>query len=222
MRFLSPDELARLVGATRPPYDVLVEVLAYGGLRWGEVAALTRSRCELLRSRLVVDRSVAEVGGTLHVGPTKNYQRREVPLPPVVKDRLAAHLSSPPVHHHESEDLGAADPLVFTAPDGGPLRHSNFRRRVWLPAARAAGLEPLRVHDLRHTCASLLISTGAHPKAISVMLGHSSIQITMDRYGHLFPDDMDRVAEGLQAIYVSPRDGLHTASGGPTVLEMRL
>jgi len=62
---------------------------------------------------------------------------------------------------------------------------------LWDPAVRSAGLAPgLRIHDLRHTCASLLIAHGAHPKAAQVHLGHSSISVTMDRYGHLFPSDM--------------------------------
>lgn len=67
-------------------------------------------------------------------------------------------------------------------------------------ALRAAGL-PLgvRIHDLRHTCAALLITQGAHPKAMQVHLGHSSITVILDRYGHMLPDDMDRLARGLDA-----------------------
>jgi integrase len=85
--------------------------------------------------------------------------------------------------------------LVFTAPEGGPLRHANFYKRVWLPAKQAAGVpEDLRIHDLRHTCAALLIAQGASPKAIQAHLGHSSIQVTFDRYGHLFPEDLEELA----------------------------
>ncbi len=64
---------------------------------------------------------------------------------------------------------------------------SNFRRQVWYRAVAGAGLpNGLRIHDLRHACASLLIAHGAHPKATRVHLGHSLISVTMDRYGHLF------------------------------------
>lgn len=57
----------------------------------------------------------------------------------------------------------------------------------------------LRIHDLRHTCAALLIAENASPKLIQAHLGHSTIAVTFDRYGHLFPDDMDRIAEALDA-----------------------
>jgi integrase len=92
------------------------------------------------------------------------------------------------------------DAFVFTAPKGGPLRHHNFYCRQFCPALVRAGLpEQIRFHDLRHTCASLLIAQGAHPKAIQAHLGHSSIQVTMDRYGHLFPDALEHLADRLDA-----------------------
>src|SRR6266542_2096749 len=66
--------------------------------------------------------------------------------------------------------------LVFTPRGGGPLRHSNFRQRIWLPPLRAAKLPlDLRIHDLRHTCAAILIAQGEHPKMIQHHLDHSSI-----------------------------------------------
>jgi integrase len=68
-----------------------------------------------------------------------------------------------------------------------------------LHLVRAGLPEQIRFHDLRHTCASLLIAQGAHPKVIQAHLGHSSIQVTMDRYGHLFPDAMDHLADRLDA-----------------------
>src|SRR3954465_11882553 len=82
-----------------------------------------------------------------------------------------------------------------------PMRRSNFRRRIWLPAVAQAGLEGRRFHGLRHTAGALGIAQGAHPKAIQERMGHSSIQVTLDRYGHLFPGLDERIAEGLDAIY---------------------
>ncbi len=77
---------------------------------------------------------------------------------------------------------------MFVSPEGGTLNHKNFYRRHFKPAIAAAGLPPqTRFHDLRHTCAALCIALGAHPKAIQERLGHSSITVTLDRYGHLFP-----------------------------------
>ena len=93
---------------------------------------------------------MAEIGGQIHLGPTKTYQRRTVVLPRFLVEQLAALLA-------RSE----SDGFVFTSPNGGPLRISNFSRRVWRPAVEAAGLDPaLRIHDLRHTCAALLIAQG--------------------------------------------------------------
>jgi hypothetical protein len=87
---------------------------------------------------------------------------------------------------------------VFTSPDGDFLRNSNFHRRYWKPALSVAGLpQAVRIHDLRHTCAALMVSEGANPKHIQRHLGHSSITVTMDTYGHLFPEDLQYVADRL-------------------------
>jgi integrase len=102
---------------------------------------------------------------------------------------LAAHLS----------DADGADPnpLVFTSPHGHPLRYRNFTDRVWRPALATAGIPPIGVHVLRHTCASLLIARGAPIKAIQAQLGHASAELTLSRYGHLYPDDLDALAARL-------------------------
>jgi len=83
--------------------------------------------------------------------------------------------------------------LVFAALDGEPLRRTNFRRRVWLPAVNATVGEPMRFHDLRHTQASWLIAQGEHAKVIQARFGHASIRTTLDIYGHLF-DGLDQAA----------------------------
>ncbi len=176
-RFLTAEEVHRLASNMAPPYDTLVYLLAYSGLRWGEAVALRRSDIRLEDSRIRVERSLAEVGGCLHLGPTKTWSRREVVVPEFLCGLLQMHM-----------DLRAPKPdsLVFTTAGrsyrtsvvgaGQPLRHSNFRNRVWVPATEPAGLHGLRIHDLRHTCASLLISRGAHPKAVTqrgIDIGHS-------------------------------------------------
>jgi Phage integrase family len=99
---------------------------------------------------------------------------------------------------------------VFSAPDGGPLRHRNFYRRRFPPAVAEAGLpEGTRFHDLRHTCAALLIAQGAHPLAVMQRLGHSSITVTMNTYGHLFPELDEALTQGLDAAYRAARDANH-------------
>jgi integrase len=92
------------------------------------------------------------------------------------------------------------DALVFTAPDGGPLRASNFRQRVWIPAVRAAGLGGLHFHHLRHSAAALMIETGAHIETIKRRLGHSSIRVTSHVYGSLLPSVDEEVASDLDGL----------------------
>ncbi|MGH2765574.1 MAG: tyrosine-type recombinase/integrase, partial [Actinomycetota bacterium] len=216
MHFLSAAQVAAIAETVPPPHGPLIYVLAYGGLRWGEAAALRRSRCHLLRSRLEVAESAAEVGGRLHLGETKTYQRRTVVIPGFLRELLAKHLAC------QVDD--GPDSFVFTGPAGGLLRNSNFRGRVWQPAVRALGLpSDLRIHDLRHTCAALLIAQGAHPKAIQAQLGHSSIQVTLDLYGHLFPDDMDRLARQLDAAHDAVSGQIAASvrpAGGADVVEL--
>jgi integrase len=95
----------------------------------------------------------------------------------------------------------APDDLVFTAPLGGPLRESKFVPGYFKPAVRAVGLPTtLRFYDLRHTAASLLIREGASIKAVQKQLGHATASITLDTYGHLFPDELDQLAERLEDV----------------------
>jgi integrase len=95
---------------------------------------------------------------------------------------------------------------LFTAPRGGPLRSSSFRKAVWLPARKNLtdiypDLDGLRVHDLRHTAASLAISAGGNIKAVQRMLGHKNASVTLDRYGHLYDEDLVTLAVQMEQKY---------------------
>jgi integrase len=191
MRFLTAEEVERIAEEAPRRYRALVLTLGFCGLRIGEAAALTVDRTDLLRRRLRVTETVSEVGGRLHFGPPKTPESvRAVALPHFVAEAIALHLAEFPP---------GSNGLVFTASEGGPIYHTTFRRRVWLPAVRAAGIaEPFpRVHDLRHTAASLMIAAGGHPKQIQAQLGHSSITVTLDRYGHLFETLADQLADRI-------------------------
>jgi integrase len=160
MVFLAPAQLEALAGAIGARYGTLVRLAAYTGLRAGELGALRVGRVDLLRGRIEVVESLAEEPGRgLVFGPTKTNERRAVPLPRALCDELGEYLSG---------RCREPDSLVFTAPGGGPLNHRNFYRRHFRRAVTAAGLpERLRFHDLRHTCAALLISQGAHTRSRS-------------------------------------------------------
>ena len=205
MSCLTADELERLANAVPAHYRPLIHVLAYGGLRWGEATALRRHRCDLSANRLIVAESLADVNGRVVFGETKTHRVRKTRIPGFLVDELCTHL----------ETIGATpEALLFTAPKGGPLSIANFRQRVWWPALTAAGLpHSTRIHDLRHTCASLLIRQGVHPKAIQHHLGHSSINITMDRYGHLLPDQYDDLTDRLDIVHGGTVDNAPSTHG---------
>jgi integrase len=94
------------------------------------------------------------------------------------------------------------------------LRHSNFYRRSFKPAVNAFGLEGFRFHDLRHTCVAMLIKQDAHPRAIMERLGHSSIQTTLNLYGHLFPALDDALTEGLEKEFQEANSNLPRSPRG--------
>jgi integrase len=210
MRFLSAQQVDALADAVGPAYRTYVYVLAYCGLRWGEAAALRRRHCDLLRGRIEVAESLAEVGGNLIFGATKTHRSAVLALPKFLRRMLAEHLDTVPAH---------PDALVFTAPKGGPLRHKGFKDRVWRPALAQAGLPgDLRVHDLRHTTVALLVKAGAHPKAVQRHMRHSSIQVTLDTYGHLFPDEQDRLARELDSAFETAQANVPRPIDGPLAL----
>lgn len=187
-RFLSPAELEALLAAAPPEHRTLLLTAAGTGLRWGELAALEVASLDLLRRRLQVSRTLSDVNGALSFGPPKTASSyRSVSLPPTLVTALDRHLR---------EHRG---PLLVTGPDGGPLRRSNFYSRVWRPTILDARLAPApRFHDLRHTHVALLIAAGVPMKAIQRRLGHASIVMTMDRYGHLLADVDDKLVDGLE------------------------
>ncbi len=97
-----------------------------------------------------------------------------------------------------------SDGLVFPGGDGGTLRAGPWRERHWRPAIRAAGLEPLGPHDLRHTAVSLWMAAGASPKQVATWAGHTSVAVVLDRYGHLLPGHEEAVLAALGTLARTP------------------
>ncbi len=184
MRVLEPAETKALAGVIDERYRAMVLAAAYTGLRFGELAALRTGHFDALRRTVRVEESLAEVRGQFLIKPPKSdASRRTVSVPAFVVDGLAKHLAT----------YADGSGLLFSAPEGGPIRRTNFRRRIWLQAVKASVGEPCTFHDLRHTHAALLIALGEHPKVIQERLGHASIKTTLDTYGHLF-DGLDEAA----------------------------
>lgn len=221
--FLTADEVSRLVAATRQPYGFLILFAAYTGLRPSEVCGLRVGKLKLLHARVEVSETLMQVEGKTVIGPTKSDSTRSVPLPRFLVDAAGEYLAVRSVQL--GRRLDPAD-LVF-----GPIRSKHgatraaflyaesIRRYILKPALAEAGLPTaFRAHDLRHTCASLLISLGAHPRAIMERLGHSDINVTLNVYGHLFPSLEQQLTEGLDSLY---RDSTTAVPAAAAVAQLR-
>jgi integrase len=197
MSYLDPKEIRVLADEITAHYRLLILFAAFTGLRAGELAALRVGRLDLMRRTVFVAESASAVTGKGTVyGPTKTYAVRSVPIPKFLIDDLAEFIA---------DRASDPDAFVFTSPTGEPLHHSNFYRRHFRPAVVRAlppHLHGLRFHDLRHTCAALMIDTNANPYAIMKRLGHSSISVTYDRYGHRFPHQDEAITFGLEAAWL--------------------
>jgi integrase len=201
-RFLSAEELTRLADATPAQYRPMIYLAGVLGLRWSEVAGLRVGRVDFLRHTLEVAETCAEVNGRVSfAAPKTRASQRTLGVPGFILQMLSEHLAV--------RGRPAPKELIFVAPEGGPLRRSTFRTRVFDPAVRRAELEKLTFHDLRHTAAGLMIEMGAHIEAIKQRLGHSSIRVTSDVYGSLLPTVDESVTTGLEARFsaVARADG---------------
>jgi integrase len=183
MRFLTSDEVWELADEIDARYRAFVLVGGFCGLRLGELLGLRWSRVDLSGRRLQVTETLVDIEGAIHFGPPKtNASVRSVPVPSFVCEELSSMV----------EDDAKPGDLVFRSPEGHPVRPSLLRARFWQPAVRRADLQPLRIHDLRHTAVSLWIANGAHPKQVATLAGHTSVSVVLDRYGHLYPQhDLD-------------------------------
>lgn len=181
---LTGSQVELLVRHTPDRYRALIVTSAGLGLRQGEALGLTVDRVNFLRRSVRIDRQmITPARGTPHFGPPKTPASiRTIPLPATVAGALAAHL--------ERHGTGP-DNLIFSTPDGNPMRRNNTGDMI-RRAVLAAGLpEGTSSHDLRHFYASLLIAQGQSVKVVQSRLGHRSAVETLDTYGHLWPDSED-------------------------------
>jgi len=186
---LSPSEVEALAAAmARSENGTLVRLLAYGGLRIGEALALRCGDLDPAAGTLRIERSAHEIGGVVEIGPTKTYSSRNISLP----SSLAAELVD-----LASGRLG--NELLFPNRFGGPRRYRAFRRDAWDPAARRAGVAA-KPHDLRATCASLLVDAGASVKDVQAHLGHADVTTTLGLYARVRPGRADDLAERLDKL----------------------
>ena len=188
--YLTAGEVANLAQVCGAQGDVVL-FLAYTGLRFGELTGLNVEDVDLGARRVRVRRSMTQVGGKLVEGnPKSEAGRRSVPIPerlmPALKARLDARTPAAP---------------AIASPKGSRLGLENWKRAVaWRRSATEIGRPDLRVHDLRHTYASLSRRAGADLRLLQKAMGHASITVTAHTYADLFDDELDDIATALDSL----------------------
>tara|TARA_R110002051_G_scaffold60546_7_gene110846 strand:- start:29090 stop:30328 length:1239 start_codon:yes stop_codon:yes gene_type:complete len=217
--YLTHAEVIELADAVDPRSRTLVGLLAYTGLRFGELSALRVGKVNLETRRLTIDRSLTTVDGVLVESQPKFKKNREVFFPEIIRSAL----------EEQMEGKRKTD-FVFSAPRGGPVRLDDWRPRTFnkalkdINAAREAAavakgrlfddFPDITPHDLRHTAASIAVSSGANVKVLQKMLGHASASMTLDRYADLFDSDDVSVANAIN-VQIVDRVGAGTWSVSP-------
>lgn len=188
---LTREEADRIIVNARPPHDLLIAVLAYGGLRIGEAFALRRRCLDLGRGTVTVEENLVEIGGRLSFDTPKSHQRRTIALPPSLMERLGQHLAT---------DVGSApDALIFFAGrTGGPIHYQRWRASYFNPAVEAAGLVDVTPHDLRASHATWVAETHGI-MAAAQRLGHAHASVTTRHYARALPGRDAEVAASFDA-----------------------
>jgi integrase len=192
--YLSADQLQRLADESGR-YRSLILLLGVGGLRWGEAAAVRVMDVDFLRRRVELHRNAVYVGPGMAIGTLKSGKSRTVVLPAFVVDELA-----------QTAEGKERDDLLWPSRTGGYLGPPSSTDS-WLSSAveRCQKADPgfprITAHALRHTAASLAISSGANPKVVQRMLGHASAAMTLDVYADLFDSDLTSVAENVAKMW---------------------
>jgi integrase len=186
-------QVAQLTDAVNRRYRAMILLAAWCGLRYGELAGLTRADVDTAAGSVRVRHQLQELrNGSLDFGlPKTQAGLRTVAMPPHIIEAVAAHLAA-----HVSPE---PDALVFTSATGTPLRKSNFNRRVWQPALTAIELSRFHFHDLRHTGNTLAASTGASTKELMSRMGHASPRAALI-YQHASPERDRRLAQALSEL----------------------
>ncbi|MGD0794457.1 MAG: site-specific integrase [Dehalococcoidales bacterium] len=201
---LEPDNVHIFLDAAHEtPYYVLFYTKLYTGLRRSELLGLRWRDIDL-------DLATLSVVQTLHHVPRKGYifrepktkrSRRLIDLSPSLALLLRGHRDNQELERKLLGRLLMPDDLVFSYPEGTPLP-PNSVTKAFCKLAKSLGMSGIRLHDLRHTHATLMLKQGVHPKVVSERLGHSSVAITLDTYSHVLPGIQAAAAlrfdEGLQ------------------------
>ena len=199
----TPEEARRFLQAASGDRLGALYVLAVTcGCRQAELLGLRWEDVDLGAGRLTVRRQVqrSRDGSGMIVGPTKNKKSRTIRLGTVAIEALRAHRERQAGEVTRAGGLWGDPGLVFASTIGTVLDPSNVVGRSFKPLLRRAGLPEIRFHDLRHACATLLLSEGVPVKVVQEVLGHSSVSVTMDVYSHVLPDMQEKAAAAMDGL----------------------
>lgn len=204
IRPLDADQVKTLLSAAKEAGDrlqALYVVAVTAGLRIGELSGLKWEDLDLERGTMQVRRILSRAKNGPRFTTPKNGKGRSITLTNGAVEALRSHR----MRQNEARlGLGAEwqdNGLVFCREDGRPLTRDMVDRKSFKPLLKRAGLpENTRLHDLRHTCATLLLSRGVHPKLVQELLGHATIAMTLDRYSHVLPSMGDQTARAMEAV----------------------
>ncbi|HMT61270.1 MAG TPA: site-specific integrase, partial [Microthrixaceae bacterium] len=190
-------------------------VFATTGMRRGEVLGLRWSDVDLANGRLSVVNTITTVNGRPVETSTKTKKsRRRVSLDAATLGALRAHQERQDIERASAGSAWSDTGLVFTREDGSAIHPDRFSH--WFAdLVEKAGVPPIRLHDLRHTHATLALEAGVHPKVVSERLGHATVGITLDLYSHVTPSLDELAAETIAALVDVP--GQSRSSAGTNV-----
>jgi integrase len=197
---LDSEQVKRLLKAAHGNrFEVLYTLAVTTGLRQGEILGLKWEDIDLANGVTRVRRTLTRRRGRLFLGdPKTKRSRRTVRLTKSAVEALKRHLAHQMEQMERLGDLYKDQGLVFATGRGTLVNPSNLRKRSFAPLLEKAGLPSVRFHDLRHTCATLLLSRNVNPKIVSEMLGHATVSITLDTYSHVLPNMQDGAARALE------------------------
>lgn len=195
MNIPTPEQVGLIMAAAEPHFRTFIALCAFAGLRLGEAAAVQVGDIDFLPRQLRVTRQVQRAGGhTVEIRPPKYGSERTVYLADELVSTLARHV--------EHVGVSVGDGWLFRGEGANPP-HQNTVGYWWRKTLRAAGLEGIRLHDLRHFYASGLIASGCDVVTVQRALGHKSANVTLSTYSHLWPTAEDRTRKAAQAIMLS-------------------
>lgn len=202
MDFLTPAEVRLLLEHIPDAWYSLILTAVTTGLRLGELLAMKWGNLDWAAARYHVRETVVRGSRTRPVGfgPVKtDCSLQSVDLTPRLLETLRQHQSYQAEVRLMATSYSELN-LIFATAKGLTLDDRNVAQRVLEPSLKAAGLRRIRFHDLRHTCASLLIAQGENVKYVQRQLRHASAQITFDRYGHLLPEARQEAVRRLDGV----------------------